>query len=714
MVITTRTRPDRNAAPVEVSIRDYLNTFFYYRRIAVTVFLSIVALGIAVALVVPMPYRAQATLLVLLAGYYEQSNSVGGAAVQPALGQLNSVEAQILGSPELHRDVVVSELGPSASEREIAHRLQDFEKRLHIAQNDVANTITLTYSDSNPVAAADQLKHLLAQYFKRRAAIFTSGRVAFLTGQRDEVGAQLKKANDDLLAFEQTHGIVNLDDQMASAITLTGQLVQQKLENDTKLAQNRAELKSVQGSSQGVSATIPLFTDDSEGAHALGTMQVELMQLEAKRADFASRYLPTSPFVAQLDKQIADTRAAIAKQNKQAATATRMGHNTYYDTVQARLADLNANIAGEAAQQQVLDQQIKDARTNQQRLSDIASQFRQLQAARDILGDSFKERSRAVELATIQEGQASQANSTNVRVIQAPFPPSERVVSGGMIIEAAIAAGLVIAGLVVLILASLRETFLSPEQVERSLLLPVLNAPVAVGGGPARRAAMFGAAAADGARPGPRPRQMDYGRMIAAINTSTDARSKVVMALSFAENDSLSAVIWGLAGELAYRAATPVLILDLASTQAPVYDASGAPEALARDARRDAAAFKVPEAAGASGLAFEPLPRHNLVIARPAGGSLPSSWEQTEQLFNSLRQAYDYVIVHAPPASQSFAGIENASLADATVLAVRAEVTRKPVILALAEQVRDAGGNLIGVVLTHRRGYIPQFIYRFF
>lgn len=35
-------------------------------------------------------------------------------------------------------------------------------------------------------------------------------------------------------------------------------------------------------------------------------------------------------------------------------------------------------------------------------------------------------------------------------------------------------------------------------------------------------------------------------------------------------------------------------------------------------------------------------------------------------------------------------------------------------ILALAEQVRDAGGNLIGVVLTHRRGYIPQFIYRFF
>ncbi|MDD7960608.1 hypothetical protein PUT90_28040, partial [Klebsiella pneumoniae] len=83
------------------------------------------------ALIVPMPYRAQATLLVLLAGYYEQSNSVGGAAVQPALGQLNSVEAQLLGSPELHRDVVVSELGPSASEREISHRLQDFEKRLH-------------------------------------------------------------------------------------------------------------------------------------------------------------------------------------------------------------------------------------------------------------------------------------------------------------------------------------------------------------------------------------------------------------------------------------------------------------------------------------------------------------------------------------------------------------------------------------------------------
>ncbi len=714
MVITTRTRPERKAAVVELTVRDYLNTFFYYRKIATAVFLSVVAIGVAVALLVPMPYRAQSTLLVLLAGYYDQSNNPnGGAALQPAIGQLDGVEAQILSSPELHRDVVIAKLGPNASEREIDSHLQEFEHRLHIEQNDLASTISLTYYDADPKEAADALSRLLDTYFRRRATIFTSGRVDFLTGQRDEVARQLKKADADLLAFQKAHGIVNIDDQTSRAVLLESQLVQQKLENDTSLAQHRGELKSEQASSKGVKATIPVFTDDSEAAHALDTMQLSLMQLEARRADFASRYMDSSPFVQQLDQQIADMHASIARRKAHMATATRYGHNDYYDVVQGRLAALNASIAGETARQQALEGQIKDTRATLRGLSDISSQMRQLQATRDILADSFKDRSRQVELAKIQQGQVSQVNSTNVRVIQAPFPPSQRSVSASLIIAASVAAGLLISALVVLVMASLRETFLSPEQAERSLLLPVLNAPVMLGGGARRRGA-----SADAAKAASRPAHMAYGRMIAAINASTDSPAKVVMALSFGKNDGLLSVIRGLAVELEHRTTKPVLILDMASgADAPLYGPPNAQGLLTwsgHGGQSRATSAAPAEIAASSGLVFESVERHNIVVARPESGTFPASWQQTTTLLDTLREAHDYIVVHAPPASQSFAGIENAALADATVMAVRAEVSRKPVVLSLKTQLLDAGGRLIGIALTHRRGYIPNFIYRFF
>ncbi|VVE30373.1 lipopolysaccharide biosynthesis protein [Pandoraea capi] len=732
MAISTRARPDRHAAVVDVTIRDYLNTLFYYRKIATTVFLAIVALGVLVALFVPIPYRAQATLLVLNAGYYDQTNNPnGGVSLQPPPGQLNGVEAQILSSPELHRDVILSKLGPGATASDIDRELQNFEKRLHIEQNDLANTITLTYSDTDPKAAADALARLLDKYFRQRASIFTSGRVNLLVSQRDDVGKQLDKADADLLAFQKKHGIVKIDDQTSRAVLLESQLVQRKLETDAKLAQDRSELKSLQTSTKEVRSTIPIYTDDSETSRAINILQGSLSELENKRADYASRYMATSPFVVQLDKQIADMRANIAKQRQEMMTATRLGHNNYYDVVQERLAVLNASIAGGLAQQAALDAQIKETRDKLQGMSDVSSQLSQLQARRDILADSFKDRSRQVELARVQQGQVSQINGTNVRVIQAPFPPSQRSVSASLLIAASIAAGLLLSALTVLILSSLRETFLSPEQVERALLLPVVNAPVLLGG--ERRGAAAGVAGAAGgmaagvanAEPAySRPAHLAYGRMIAAINSSTSAHAKVVMALSTGKNDGLSSVIQGLTSELEHRSGKPILILDIASTpDAPMYGKPNAQGLLAwpsnggsGTASTDATA---PVAADESNgmladIVFTRVEGHNIVVAQPRSGSIPSSWQQVTRLFDALRDSHDYIVVHAPPSSQSFTGIENASLADATVLVVRAEATRKPVIAGLKAQVEDAGGRLIGVALTHRRGYIPSFIYRFF
>ena len=725
MVISTRTRPNRAEVAASLTIRDHLNTFFYYRKIAATVFLAIAALGIVISLILPMPYRAQSTLLVLFAGYYDQSNDVRAPPIVPAVGQLVSVEAQILGSPELHRQVVRAELGPGADAREFDKKLLDFQNRFHIEQNDLANTINLSYYDGDPQRAAQVLTVLLSKYFQQRANIFTSGRAAMLAGQRDEVRARLDKANADLLAFQKAHGIVNINDQISRAVALENLLVQRQMENDAALAQDRGGLAALRAATQDVRPEIILFTDNAEIVHALATMQVTLVQLESRRSDLASRYMASSPFVQQLDKQIADLRANIAQEKRQLTNVTRYGHNSYYDTVQDRLAGLLTNISGEVARHKALAEQVDESRTRAQNLIAVSDKLRQMQADRDLLADNFRERARQVEQADVQQQQASQVNSTNVRVIQAPLPPTRRSVSTSLMMAAAIVIALLVATLTVLLLASLRETFLSPEQAERSLLLPVLSAPIIT----SRRAATRrrGAAQPDD-KPHENPEQAPgklnarvahkvYGRLASVIHGSSDAASKAVMVLAPSKDEGAHRVIKGVAVELERRATRPVLILDMSGLPGTLtygQVADGQELIDWPDVESGGGVPRVAKAEAVPDIDLHQVAQHNIVIARPREGAVMFSWEHAAALFDALRKDHEYVLVHAPAAAQSFYGIENASLVDAVVLVLRAEVTRKPLVQGLKQQVLDDGGKIVGIAMTYRRAYIPAIFYRFF
>jgi uncharacterized protein involved in exopolysaccharide biosynthesis len=699
-------------ASEQVTARDYLNTVFYYRALAVAVFLTVVFLGTTAALMIPPAYKAQATLLTLFAGYYDQSNITNNVpAPQPFEGELASVEAQVLNSPDLHRAAVVAELGVNAPPRLLNAEVARFESHFHLEQDDLSNTINLTYSDSSPQRAANILSSLLTAYFNERATVFTSGRVAFLTGQRDKTLAKLNQTNAALVAFQKAHGIADIDAQIASAVALNALLTQRKLENDDALTQDRSTLASLLVTTADVPSSILIYTDNTEAAHALDTMQLSLLQLEAKRADLASRYMAASPFVAQLDQQISALSGSIAAQNRQLIGAARYGHNTYYDTVQDRLAVLTSSIAGEVARQQELGTQVTVSNSSLQALISISSQLHQMVVDRDILLDSFRDFSHQVELARIEQDQAGTASGTNVRVIQAPFPPAHRSNPPRMIIAASVVAGLMIAVLTVVVVSSLRQTFLSPEQAERSLALPVLSAPISRGTQhwrwPWSRTARHQPPAAAGSVS--YPSRMEFSRIIAAIESSSSAASKVALMIAFDDEDALAPIVQGLAVELERRSARPILVVDLVSP--PDVQLYGWPPG---SGKGTAPAPAVPEEEiSQQAFIFRPVEQHNITVAQPRTELFSPARQVATGLFGALRRTHDYVLIYAPPASQSFAGIETASLADAAILTIRAEATRKAAALGLKARLQDAGSKIVGIVLTGRKTYIPDVIYRF-
>ena len=502
---------------------------------------------------------------------------------------------------------------------------------------------------------------MLQVYFEERADVLTSGRVGYLQTQRDKARAQLDQANAQIEAYENANGVVDIAAQISSAVTLDGVLRQRAAEAEGALADSRQSVDVLQESARNVPKEVELYTDNTEAAHTIGTMEAELFTEEAKRADYASRYMPSSPFVQQSDERIAALKKSIDEQKSDATVAHRTGYNTYHDTVTDRLAQARATLAGDSARHSILDTQLAESRTRLKDLLAISDVISKLTTQRDLISDSLKDLDTQLQQARVQAGQADTTATTNVRVVEQPEIPFRRNNPRILFIAAGLVAALFIAGVLVIILTSLRETFLSPQEVERGLRVPVLcDLPIGDGAPPMTR--------------------RDFGRLVAALDSvPTSGLGKTVLLLTAQTEGKVQAVAKALVESLEPRAPGRIALVHMEEdAAAPVESALMAP--LGKD--------------------------HTLTIG------MVMTRTRLINLFHEFRSAYDYVVITAPPASAWFESLELSTVADLSVLVIQADETRKPVAQAVLTQAGYIGGTIAGLILTGRRYYIPSWLYR--
>lgn len=82
-----------------------------------------------------------------------------------------------------------------------------------------------------------------------------------------------------------------------------------------------------------------------------------------------------------------------------------------------------------------------------------------------------------------------------------------------------------------------------------------------------------------------------------------------------------------------------------------------------------------------------------------------------KEKFDSLKDAFDYLIFDGPPVL----GSSNASLVaqyfDGIILVVECEKTRWEILQQTQEKISKVGGKILGVVLNKRKYYIPRALY---
>lgn len=481
------------------TLRDVLTVVFFDRWAIFTAFLVPVLLGIGAAFLARTTYEAEARLLVLLGREYVLRPEVGEAV--PGLSfdreQIVKAELEILGSRELKAEVIrtigLEELYPSIRDtgsvpgngtrrpRAVDLAVDRFEKDLKLTPVQGSSVIQLAYRHADPNIAAEALNLLVRFYMEKRREVFSQTRSGVIQEQRDQYAQRLKEAEQRLHEFRDKNKIANIEEQTNLLLRQESEQVNAQLQLDERIQGFEAQVQGLKRQIAQTPAQI-LLSNENTRTQSLDSARATLMGLELRRRDLLTKYKESSRVIADINAQIAQAREFLQTDEPRAGDSTRYGRNLVLDDLERDLARLEAELQGSRARKGEIESNIRKIRERIAALAQQDQTFRALDRERTLLEDSYRTYTTRLEEAKITEEFDRNKSANNVRVIASAEPPSVGSSLRLPILAASVFLGLLAALATAFVVAQMRQTYLTPEDVERSLGLPVLLAVPQRGG----------------------------------------------------------------------------------------------------------------------------------------------------------------------------------------------------------------------------------------
>ncbi len=425
--------------------RDWFALGFRHRRLIALSFLGVFTGAVLAAFLLPSRYQANTKILVRRERQDplvtpDASIAMPQAPLGPTETELNS-EIVLTKSPDLLEAVVtICGLQKTTSrsgwrswfpvswmagdpKKELATAVHEMEGALKVELLPKTNLISITYEDSNPQRAAQVLHTLVNLYMEKHLAVHRpAGTFEFFQQQTEQHKQGLEEAESRLIDFSQKQDAVSPGQQKVATL--------QKLQ-----------------------------------------LHTTLLNLELKRTELLQKFEPTYRLVQEVDTQIAQTRTAIAAEEKLREETT--DRNPIFEWVDSELTKARSQLAAEQTRAEVLTSTV---RSYEQEASSLdQKEVLQQRLLRDQKANetNYLLYSRKQEEARISDS-LDRSRIVNVAVAEAATVPAVPSRSRGMTLLvgffAAIAVSLVVAAAAEHFNPSLRTS----EEVQELLNVPVL------------------------------------------------------------------------------------------------------------------------------------------------------------------------------------------------------------------------------------------------
>jgi polysaccharide biosynthesis transport protein len=460
---------------------DYRKLLKYHWLPAGTVFISVLTLFTASAYLQKPTYIAESQLKLKRENPVSSLTDLGKSIDQTAsLTETSNpilTEMQVIQSQPVIAKTLEQLHWPLPNGSSVKTRA--FLKNLSVTHIKDADILKLEYKSPDPIKAAAAVNTLMKVYLQ--SGVHSSqGEVTatrqFISAQLPTTKKQVESAENRLREFKQTHKILTLKDQVASAQTRIDDLQKQIADAQAQLANTSAQESVVIGKlglSPQQAIAISTLSQSPEVQDLLAKIQQAQTQLLAER----NRLTDSHPTVIALEGNLDDLKQLFAEK-----AAKISGSNPGFDSdgligklrqdLTAELVRLEASRKGFQEEIATLTQSLESYREQVATLPKLQQQQNELERQLEVAQNSYN-----ALLKQFQETQvASNQGQSNARIVsEAEVPDQPSAPKKSLYIATGLILGSVLALLTLYGLEKLNKSLRTVNEIRQRLELPVLG-----------------------------------------------------------------------------------------------------------------------------------------------------------------------------------------------------------------------------------------------
>ena len=481
----------RGHRPYNFTARDVVAIGFRHQRVMVLCFVGVVVGVLLSALALPAKYRAETKLLVKRERVdpvvtpeqnaplmFHDTVSEEEINSEVELIQSNDVLQKVVTTCGLDKKTFMSgilhpgETQQNRTDRAVTRLRSDLQ--LEVIKK--TNVISIAYEAPKPALAQQVLATLDKAYLDKHLEVHhPAGQAEFFDQEAERYKEEMMAAEAQLNKFTtQQNGV---------APTVQRDMVLQKLADfnsslDTtraSIAETQKRIADLEAQSTSTPARMTTQMKKGDNAQVLQNLKATLLTLEMKRTELLTKYQPTYPLVVEVDKEIADTRAALTLEETSPVKEETTDQNPTYGWVASELAKAKADLSGfqarETALQAIVNVYMAQARKLEEQgiLQGDLMRTQKADEANYLLYMKKREEARIADA-------MDRTRILNVSVAQSPALPSLPTRSPWIFgLVACLLASAVSLG-VVFALDYADQSFRTPSEVMAELRIPVLAA----------------------------------------------------------------------------------------------------------------------------------------------------------------------------------------------------------------------------------------------
>lgn len=475
--------------------RSLLAVIFRRRRAVAIAFAAVFGPILLAVIFLPGDFVSETKILVerqrfdpVITSMFQREGSGSDLSQLARLGEQDiDSEIDLLESEDLLRQVVIScglwkpapwrariPIGLGSQEKRIAVAEMNLRKNLTIDPPNKSNIVKVRYRSHKPAQSAQVLQALTNAYLEKHLQVHRpAGSSDFFSAEVEHNRRVLQEAQARLVAFTQREGVV-------SARTEAGTLLTKIADFDAALQNTNVQIASVKQRIENLKSQLatvkPRITTEVKTASLLlETLKTTLHSLELKRSELLTKFQPTYRLVVEVDKQIAETRAAITAAEQAPTIERTTDQDPVYIWLNSEVAKARSERSALQATAARMERTLQEYHGRAIRLEELGEQQEDLLRSAKTAEEAYLAAVRKQSEARMSEA-LDRSRIMNVAVAQPPTVPVLPTVSSMMRASLAFGLALIFALGLAFALDYWDPSFRTPYELETCLNVAVLAA----------------------------------------------------------------------------------------------------------------------------------------------------------------------------------------------------------------------------------------------